>query len=157
MRRSLAFCVLLLATVLAPVALFASEATVASNKVLIVHDELPQMEILAKFLREDGGLDVTVVEQSALPKDWSAYRAVIAYIHRVLEVPTEKAIIAYTEERWPLHRAAPFHQQQKSGQRVLLRFSRYSAGQSHGCKEPGDAWWGLWMAGRDPDTGQSEP
>jgi len=74
MHRSLAFCVLILATVLAPAALFASEATVPSNKILIVHDELPQMEVLAKFLREEGGLDVAVVEQSALPEDWSALR-----------------------------------------------------------------------------------
>jgi hypothetical protein len=97
MHRSLAFYVLILATAFAPAALFASDATSPSNKVLIVHDELPQMEVLAKFLRVEGGLDVTVVEQSALPKDWSDYRAVIAYIHRVLEVPAEKAIIAYTE------------------------------------------------------------
>jgi len=68
-----------------------------SGRVLIVHDELPQMKILAEFLHQRGRLDVTVAEQSALPEDWSAYRAVIAYIHRVLEVPAEKAIIAYTE------------------------------------------------------------
>ena len=89
MLKSFAFFLLILATAFAPADL--------SNKILIVHDELPQMEVLANFLREDGGLDVTVVEQSALPEDWSVYRAAIAYIHRVLEVPTEKAIIAYTE------------------------------------------------------------
>jgi len=74
-----------------------ADSSVSANTVLIVHDELPQMEVLVKFLREEGGLDVSVVDQSQLPKDWSAYRAVIAYIHRVLEVPTENAIIAYTE------------------------------------------------------------
>ena len=67
------------------------------NSVLIVHDELPQMEVLATFLRDEGDLEVTVVEQSALPEDWSVYRAVIAYIHRDLEVPTENALITYTE------------------------------------------------------------
>jgi len=97
MHRSLAFYVLILATAFAPAALFASDAASPSKKILIVHDELPQMEVLAKFLRVEGGLDVTVVEQSALPEDWSAYRATIAYVHRELEVPTEKAIIAYTE------------------------------------------------------------
>lgn len=56
------------------------------------------MEVLAKILRERGALEVTLVEQSALPEDWSAYRAVIGYIHRVLKLPTEKAIIAYTEK-----------------------------------------------------------
>jgi len=97
MHRSLAFCLLILATTIAPADLFGSDAADPSNKILIVHDELPQMEVLAKFLREEGGLDITVVEQSALPQEWSDYRAVIAYIHRVLEVPAEKAIIAYTE------------------------------------------------------------
>ena len=97
MNRSLAFCVLILAITFAPADLFGSDAADPSNKILIVHDELPQMEVLAKFLREEGGLDVTVVEQSALPEDWSDYRAAIAYIHRVLEVPTEMALIAYTE------------------------------------------------------------
>ncbi len=97
MLKSFAFCLLILATAFAPADLFGSDSAVSSNKILIVHDELPQMEILEKFLREEGGLDVTVVEQSALPEDWSAYRAAIAYIHRVLEVPAEKAFIAFTE------------------------------------------------------------
>ncbi len=97
MHRSLAFCLLILAITLAPVGQLGAAVATLSDKILIVHDELPQMEILARFLREDGGLDVTVVEQSSLPEDWSAYRAAIAYIHRVLEVPAEKAIIAYTE------------------------------------------------------------
>ncbi len=97
MLRSFAFFLLVVATAFAPVELFGADSTAPSDKILIVHDELPQMEILAKFLREDGGLGVTLVEQSALPEDWSVYRAAIAYIHRVLEVPTEKAIIAYTE------------------------------------------------------------
>ncbi len=74
-----------------------ADSSVPASTVLIVHDELPQMEVLAKFLREQGGLEVTVVDQSALPKDLSAYQAVIGYIHRVLDVPTENAIIAYTE------------------------------------------------------------
>ncbi len=97
MIKSFAFSLLILAIAFAPVDLFGADSAAPSNKILIIHDELPQMEVLAKFLREEGGLGVTVVEQSALPKDWSAYRAAIVYIHRVLEVPTEKAIIAYTE------------------------------------------------------------
>ncbi len=97
MLKAFAFCFLIVATAIAPAELFGSDGAAPSKKILIVHDELPQMEVLEKFLREEGGLDVTVVEQSALPEDWSAYRAAIAYIHRVLEVPTEQAIIAYTE------------------------------------------------------------
>ncbi len=97
MIKSSAFFLLIVATAFASADLFGADSAVPSDKILIVHDELPQMQVLAKFLREEGGLDVTVVEQSALPEDWSAYRAVIAYIHRVLEVSTERAIIAYTE------------------------------------------------------------
>ena len=52
--------------------LYGSESMALSNKVLIVHDELPQMEVLAKILKEKGGFEVTLVEQSALPEDWSA-------------------------------------------------------------------------------------
>ena len=92
MLRSCAFCLLILAGSLMSPGLLASE----SNKVLIVHDELLQMEVLSAILQQKGGFEVTVVEQSALPEDWSGYRAVIGYIHRVLEVPAEKAIIAYT-------------------------------------------------------------
>jgi len=94
MLKSCAFCLLILAGSLMSPGLQASE----SNKVLIVHDELPQMEILSAILQQKGGFEVTVVEQSALPEDWSGYRAVIGYIHRVLEVPAEKAIIAYTDK-----------------------------------------------------------
>ncbi len=92
MHRSLAFCLLILATAFAPADLMGSDSAAPSGRVLIVHDELPQMEILAKFLREEGGLDVKVVEQSALPADWSTYRAAIAYIHRVLESACGKSI-----------------------------------------------------------------
>ncbi len=97
MFRLYACCFLTLAASLSSFNLYGSDSAAPSCKVLIVHDELPQMEVLARFLQEEGGLDVTVAEQSALPKDWSAYRAVLAYIHRVPEVPAEKAIIAYTE------------------------------------------------------------
>ena len=97
MLRNHVMCLLALLTGLGPYGLLTADTGPDSNQVLIVHDELPQMEVLAKFLREEGGLDVTVVEQSELPEDWSQFRATIAYIHRVLEVPTEKAIISYTE------------------------------------------------------------
>ncbi len=40
-------------------------------KVLIVQDELPQMEVLAKFLRERGRLSVTISDQQSLPDDFS--------------------------------------------------------------------------------------
>jgi len=67
----------------------------APKKVLIIQDELPQIEVLAGFLREQGGLEVTVVDQEALPEDFSPFHAVIGFIHEDLKVPTEKAIIDY--------------------------------------------------------------
>lgn len=68
------------------------------TEVLIIQDELPQMKVLADFLREQGDAAVTIVEQTALPKDLSGYRAVIVFVHRNLAEATEKAIIDYTQE-----------------------------------------------------------
>jgi hypothetical protein len=65
-------------------------------KVLIIQDELPQMQVLAKFLREEGKLSVTIVDQQSLPEDLSAYEAVIVFIHKDLHERTEKSIIEYT-------------------------------------------------------------
>ncbi|UCF17471.1 MAG: ThuA domain-containing protein [Phycisphaerales bacterium] len=65
--------------------------------VLIIQDELPQMEVLAKFLREVGKLSVTIVDQKSLPDDLSRYEAVIVFIHRELLEKTEMAIIEYTK------------------------------------------------------------
>jgi hypothetical protein len=64
--------------------------------VLIIHDELPQMEVLSDFLTEKGDLDVMIVEQQSLPDDLSAYKAVIVFIHGKLFEKTEKAVIDYT-------------------------------------------------------------
>ena len=98
MCKRWSFWLLILASGLLSFNVFGADAGKISNRILIVHDELPQMEVLAGILEEKGTFDVTIVEQSALPEDWSGYRAVIGYIHRVLEVPAEKAIIAYTEK-----------------------------------------------------------
>lgn len=65
-------------------------------KVLIIQDELPQMQVLAKFLREEGKLPVTTVDQQSLTGDLSPYQAVIVFIHGKLEEKTEKSIIEYT-------------------------------------------------------------
>ncbi|UCH10618.1 MAG: ThuA domain-containing protein, partial [Fidelibacterota bacterium] len=49
------------------------------------------------FLREQGGLAVTIMDQGALPEDFTPFSAVLAYIHQDLSAPTERAIIDYTE------------------------------------------------------------
>jgi hypothetical protein len=65
-------------------------------EVLIIQDELPQMEVLAKFLRDEGNLSVTITDQPSLPGDLSAYQAVVVFIHKDLDEKTEKSIIDYT-------------------------------------------------------------
>jgi len=67
------------------------------RKVLIVQDELPQMEVLSKFLRETGRLSVAIKDQKSLPEDLSGYQAVIVFIHKDLEAATEESIIDYTK------------------------------------------------------------
>jgi hypothetical protein len=68
------------------------------TEVLIIQDELPQMNVLAQFLREKGDLSVTITDQAALPKDLAVYRAVIVFVHRDLQETTERAIIDYTQK-----------------------------------------------------------
>jgi len=65
--------------------------------VLIIQDERPQMDVLAKFLTEKGKLPVTIVDQQSIPKPLSAYKAVIVFIHGKLYEQTERAIIDYTK------------------------------------------------------------
>lgn len=67
-------------------------------EVLIIQDELPQMKVLAGFLQEKGDLSVTIRDQASLPKDLSAYRAVLVFIHKDLQETTETAIIDYTQK-----------------------------------------------------------
>ncbi len=66
------------------------------QKIIIIQDEIPQMNVLTNFLWENGGLTVDIVAQDSLPSSLSPYLAVIAYIHKELYETTEKAIIDYT-------------------------------------------------------------
>jgi hypothetical protein len=90
-------------TILTCFALFIAVLTcgVSSPKenlgVLIIQDERPQMDMLAKFLTEKGKLPVTIVEQKSLPKNISMYKAVIIFVHGQLYEQTERAIIDYTK------------------------------------------------------------
>jgi len=65
--------------------------------VLIIQDERPQMDVLVKFLTENGELPVKIIEQQSLPEQLSEYKAVIVFIHRDLHEQTERAIIDYTK------------------------------------------------------------
>jgi len=65
------------------------------DKVLIVCDEMKQMEVLAKFLREEGNYNVQIAEQEDLPDDLSDYRGVFNFVHRPLTEKVEEGLIHY--------------------------------------------------------------
>ncbi len=69
--------------------------TASNPKILIIQDEKPQMEILAKFFTENGVPNIEMVDQKQLPEKFSLYEIVIVYIHQKLEVETELKIIEY--------------------------------------------------------------
>jgi hypothetical protein len=67
--------------------------------VLIVADEVPAMEVLAKQLAERAHAKATIInsKQDALPEALAPFRAVLVYIHGGLAEPAEKAFLAYAE------------------------------------------------------------
>ncbi len=66
-------------------------------KILIVMDERPQMQVLAKYISEIGKIESEIADQKTMPEDWSGYLAVIGYIHGNLEEKAERKIIDYTQ------------------------------------------------------------
>jgi hypothetical protein len=77
--------------------IFAVSGIAAGERILIVHDELPQMKFLAELLEKRCGDDVTVKTQAEMPEDLSPYKSVIVYIHGKLFEKPELAFIAYTK------------------------------------------------------------
>jgi hypothetical protein len=67
------------------------------RKVLIVMDERPQMEVLAKYFSEKAKIESVIVDQKSMPEDWSGFLAVVGYIHGRLEEKTELKIIDTTK------------------------------------------------------------
>jgi hypothetical protein len=84
----------------------------AAQRVLIVMDEREQMEVLAKFLKEKGGVESTIVDQASAPADWTGFDAVIGYVHGDLQESIERKIIDYTREGG---RFVPLHHMISSG------------------------------------------
>lgn len=70
--------------------------SLAGDRVLIVADEFPAMEFLAKELKTQEGIESDLVAQDRMPEDLDTYRALIVYIHGTLKPGPEKAFIAYT-------------------------------------------------------------
>ncbi|GAB2594697.1 ThuA domain-containing protein [Spirosoma areae] len=70
---------------------------VSAQDVLIVADEIPAMDVLAKALNVQEGLTARIVVQTDLPASLSGFRAVLVYIHKDLDSIPEKAFINYAQ------------------------------------------------------------
>lgn len=69
----------------------------AAAEILIVADEFPAMEILAKRLKADDGKECRLVAQSGLPQALAPFEAVVVYIHGRLAEPAERACVEYAK------------------------------------------------------------
>ncbi len=69
-----------------------------TDRVLIVADELPAMEVLAEHLRSLEDLQCDLVAQDSLPQSLAKLRAVIVYIHGRLDPHAESALLRYAED-----------------------------------------------------------
>jgi hypothetical protein len=67
----------------------------AEQRILIVADEREQMEVLAKFFREEGKYEVQIVAQEDFPAELSGCRGVFNFVHRPLTEKVEEGLIAY--------------------------------------------------------------
>lgn len=76
----------------------AALAAEGAKKVLVIMDEKPAMENLAKYMKNKAGVESTIVDQKSLPADFSPFDAVIMYVHAFLAEPTELKIIDYTNK-----------------------------------------------------------
>jgi Trehalose utilisation len=68
-----------------------------AQDILIVADEIPAMEVLAKAFRDSEQLDCKIIKQAEIPTSLADYQAVIVYIHKELLVDAEKKFIDYTK------------------------------------------------------------
>lgn len=76
-------------------ALLLTGGQVSAQSILIVADEIPAMNVLARALQAQEGLTTSVVTQAEMPASLTNFRAVIVYIHKDLDSIPEKAFISY--------------------------------------------------------------
>ncbi|AEI51051.1 ThuA domain-containing protein [Runella slithyformis] len=72
-------------------------AGTVAQEVLIVADEIPAMQVLAKALKAQEGIRTRVIFQNDLPASLTGFRAVIVYIHKDIDSGPEKAFIEYAK------------------------------------------------------------
>ena len=70
----------------------------SAQQILMVADEFPAMEVLAKALKEQEGLTSKIITQTDLPNDLSGFQAVVVYIHKDLNAGPEEAFIQYAND-----------------------------------------------------------
>ena len=68
-----------------------------AQDILIVADEIPAMEALAKAFINAENWDCKIVKQAEMPTSLTNYKAVIVYIHKELFPEAEEKFISYTK------------------------------------------------------------
>jgi hypothetical protein len=90
-------------------------APLRAAEVLIVADEFPAMQVLADRLKAGEGLASRIVKQTEMPRDLAPFQAIVVYIHRALNAPAEKAMLAYLNKGG---RLVALHHSISSGKRT---------------------------------------
>jgi hypothetical protein len=103
-------------------ALLLSTLVAAAADVLIVADEIPAMEVLAKHWQQEAGVNVHIVTQSNLPPALTNFSTVAAYIHGTLKAPAENALIDFTTQGGKL---IVLHHSISSGKRTNQDWFRF--------------------------------
>ncbi len=70
----------------------------AAERVLIVADEIPAMEALAKQFKALTGAESKIVKQADMPASVGEFSTIVVYVHRELFEGPEKAILTRTRE-----------------------------------------------------------
>lgn len=92
------FLLLLISIIIGLTGVKADEVLIVAEEVLIVADEIPAMEVLAKALKDQEGINSTIVTQVEMPESLDSFQAVIVYIHGKIDAGPEKAFIKYTKD-----------------------------------------------------------
>lgn len=84
-------------------------------QVLMVADEFPAMQELARQLKEQEGWESQIVKQTEMPAELKPFQAVVVYLHGKLLPAPEKAMVNYTREGGKL---VALHHSISSGKRT---------------------------------------
>lgn len=68
----------------------------AAERVLIVADEIPAMEALARHFQAKAGAESKIVKQAEMPVSVKPFGTIVVYVHRELFEGPEKAILEHT-------------------------------------------------------------